>query len=43
MQIDRAGVSFAEQIVLNLGRPKLGIYVRLVFAEKTTVMGLNSH
>src|SRR4029079_1159502 len=43
MQINRAGVSFAKQIVLNLGRPKLGIYVRLVFAEKTTVLGLDSH
>ena len=43
VQIDRAGVSFAKQIVLNLGRPKLGIYVRLVFAEKTTVLGFNSN
>src|SRR6478609_156124 len=43
MKIDRAGVGFAEQIIFDLRRPKLGIHVRLVFAEKTTVLGFNSN
>ena len=43
MQIDRAGVGFAEQIIFDLRRPKLGIHVRLVFAEKTTVLGFDSN
>src|SRR6266581_3040630 len=42
MQIDRPGVGFAEQIIFNLRRPKLRIHVRLVFAEKTTVLGFDS-
>src|SRR6266550_716014 len=42
MQIDRAGVGLAEQIIFDLRRPKLGIHVRLVFAEKTTVLGFDS-
>src|SRR5213596_3396309 len=43
MQINRARVGFAEQIIFDLRRPKLGIHVRLVFAEKTTVLGFDSH
>src|SRR6266508_637380 len=43
MKIDRAGVGFAEQIIFNLRRPKLRIHVRLVFAEKTTVLGFDSN
>src|SRR5437773_2832634 len=43
MQIDRPGVGFAEQIIFDLRRPKLGIHVRLVFAEKTTVLGFDSY
>src|SRR5258705_2172157 len=43
MQIDRPCVGFAEQIIFDLRRPKLGIHVRLVFAEKTTVLGLDSN
>ena len=43
MKIDRAGVGFAEQIIFDLRRPKLGIHVRLVFAEKTTVLGFDSN
>src|SRR5882724_9465531 len=42
MQIDRPGVGLAEQIIFDLRRPKLGIHVRLVFAEKTTVLGFDS-
>src|SRR6266566_1964391 len=42
MKIDRPRVGFAEQIIFNLCRPKLGIHVRLVFAEKTTVLGFDS-
>src|SRR2546423_8411696 len=42
MQIDRPGVGFAEQVIFNLCRPKLRIHVRLVFAEKTTVLGFDS-
>ena len=37
------GVGFAEQIIFDLRRPKLGIHVRLVFAEKTTVLGFDSN
>src|SRR5438552_9242657 len=43
MKIDRAGVRFAEQIIFDLRRPQLGIHVRLVFAEKTTVLGFDSY
>src|SRR6478609_12080233 len=43
MKIDRAGVGFAEQIIFDLRRPKLGIHVWLVFAEKTTVLGFDSN
>src|SRR5882724_12701782 len=43
MQIDRPCVGFAEQIIFDLRRPKLGIHVRLVFAEKTTVLGFDSN
>src|SRR5712671_1922885 len=43
MQIDRPGVGFAEQIIFDLRRPKFGIHVRLVFAEKTTVLGFDSN
>src|SRR6266545_5563666 len=43
MKIDRAGVGLAEQIIFDLRRPKLGIHVRLVFAEKTTVLGFDSN
>src|SRR6476660_5849120 len=43
MKIDRAGVRLAEQIIFDLRRPKLGIHVRLVFAEKTTVLGFDSN
>src|SRR5438270_2352888 len=43
MKIDRPGVGLAEQIIFDLGRPKLRIHVRLVFAEKTTVLGLDSY
>src|SRR5438094_9512919 len=43
MQIDRPGVGFAEQVIFDLRRPKLGIHVRLVFAEETTVLGLDSN
>src|SRR5438552_10363962 len=43
MQINRARVGFAEQIIFHLRRPKLGIHVRLVFAEETTVLGLDSY
>src|SRR5438477_754241 len=43
MQITRARVGFAEQIIFHLRRPKLGIHVRLVFTEKTTVFGLDSN
>src|SRR5213596_3229843 len=43
MQINRARVGFAEQIIFDLRRPKLGIHVRLVFAEKTTVLGFDSY
>jgi hypothetical protein len=43
MKVDRTGVSFAEQIVFDLRRPKLGIYVRLVLAEETTVFGFDSY
>jgi hypothetical protein len=43
MKIDRSGVCFAEQIIFNLRRPELRIHVRLVFAEKTTVLGFDSN
>src|SRR5215510_6967153 len=43
MQIDRAGFGLAEQVILDLCRPKLGIHVRLVFAQKTTVLGFDSN
>src|SRR5262245_8031666 len=43
MEIDRSGIGFAEQIILNLRRPKLGIHVRLVFAEKTAVLSFDSY
>src|SRR6476620_7468978 len=43
MKIDRAGVRLAEQIIFDLRRPKLGIHVRLVFAEQTTVLGFDSY
>src|SRR5512133_3464342 len=41
MKIDRASVGFAEQIIFDLRRPKFGIHVWLVFAEKTTVLGFD--
>src|SRR5881394_4387818 len=41
MMIDRPGVGLAKQIIFDLGRPKLRIHVRLVFAEKTTVLGFD--
>src|SRR5262249_30686133 len=43
MQVDRAGISFAEKIIFHLRRPKLKTHVRLVFTEKTAVLGLNSN
>jgi hypothetical protein len=43
MQIDRARLGFAKQVVFDLCRPKLGIGVRLVFAQKTAVFGFNSN
>src|SRR6476659_10059277 len=43
MKIDRARIRLAEQIIFDLRRPKLGIHVRLVFAEKTTVLSLDSN
>src|SRR5512132_1175573 len=43
MKIDRASVGFAEQIIFDLRRPKFGIHMRLVFAEKTAVLGLDSN
>src|SRR5512132_272936 len=43
MKIDRPGIGFAEQIIFDLRRPKFGIHVRLVFAEKTTVLGFDSN
>jgi len=43
MQIDRACVCLAEEIIFDLGRPKLGIHVRLVFTQKTTILGFNSN
>src|SRR5215813_6124882 len=43
MQIDRTSVGLAEQIIFDLRWPKFGIHVRLVFAEKTTVLGFNSN
>jgi hypothetical protein len=42
MQIDRARLGFAKQVVFDLCRPKLGIGVRLFFAQKTAVFGFNS-
>src|SRR5215208_2996002 len=43
MKIDRAGVGFPEQVIFDLRRPKLGIHVRLVFAEKTTILRFDSY
>src|SRR6266436_6595815 len=43
MQIDRPGVGLPEQIIFDLCRPKFRIHVRLVFAEKTTVLGFDSN
>src|SRR5436189_3018014 len=43
MQIDRARLGLTEQVIFNLRGPKLGIHVRLVFAEKTTVLGFDSN
>src|SRR4051794_23760170 len=43
MKIDRARVGFAEQVIFDLRRPQLGIHVRLVFAEQTAVLGLDSN
>src|SRR5207342_2010961 len=43
MKIDRARVGLTEQIIFDLCWPKLGIHVRLLFAEKTTVLGFDSN
>src|SRR5207244_12747298 len=43
MQIDRACVCLAEEIIFDLRRPKLGIHMRLVFTEQTAVLGFNSN
>ena len=43
MQIDGASVCFSEQIVFDLGRPKLRIHMRFFFANKTAVFGLDSN
>src|SRR3954453_21805503 len=43
MKIDGARVGFAEQVIFDLRRPQLGIHVRLVLAEQTAVLGLDSN
>src|SRR4029077_390571 len=43
MQIDRASVRLSEEIVLNLRRPQLRIYMRFVFSQKTAVFGFDSN
>jgi hypothetical protein len=42
MKVDRAGIRLSKEVVLYLRRPKLGIYVRLISTEKTTVFGFDS-
>jgi hypothetical protein len=41
MQSDRARRSTTEEIIYDLGRPKIGIAVRLVIAEQAAVLGLD--
>ena len=43
MQIDRASLGFSEQIVLYLGRPELGIDMRLLFTQQAAVFGFDSN
>jgi hypothetical protein len=43
MKIDCTGVGFAKEIIFDFRRPKLGIHVRLVFTEKTAVLGFDSY
>src|SRR5262245_46424952 len=43
MKIDRTGVGLAEEVIFYLRWPKLGIHVRLVFAEKTAVLSFDSN
>ena len=43
MQIDRARLGLAKEIVFDLGRPKLGIGARLFLAQKAAVFGFNSN
>jgi hypothetical protein len=43
MQIDCPGVRLSEEIVFHLRWPKFGIHVRLVFAQKTAVLGFDSN
>ena len=43
VQIDRAGGGFSEKVVLHFGRPKLGINMRLLFAQQAAVFGFDSN
>ncbi len=43
MQIDRARLGFAKEVVFDFCRPKLGIGVRLFFAQKTAIFGFDSN
>ena len=43
MQIDRARLGFAKEVVFDFCRPKLRIGVRLFFAQKTAVFRFNSN
>jgi hypothetical protein len=43
MQVDRARLGFAKEVVFDLCWPKLGIGMWLFLAQKTAVFGFNSN
>jgi len=41
MQINRAGLRVSEKMIFDLGRPELGINMRLYFTQKAAVLGFD--